>query len=212
MKKAHRNKAITPAIEAAMAKAVLDEGKTLQDVAEEFGVGSVQVVKIAVAKGRVEPNIDPATLSLTAQKKFDIALRQATVRIEAEYEAKFRQHLREHFDGYLLPKYRKLEAEAQKMIRHRKGVMKLATYRLILRCLHPDHLGMDADPKVVDRFNEATRIFTGMKAVLVAEDENPTALETTVPKDWNALREKVRAENSARSKAAWAAKRKGVPA
>jgi ParB-like chromosome segregation protein Spo0J len=46
----HRNSEITPAKEEAVAKAVLDEGKTLQQAVSDAGIGSVQIAKMAVAK------------------------------------------------------------------------------------------------------------------------------------------------------------------
>lgn len=60
----------TADVEEKAARLVLDEGKTLEEAAQETNVGSVQVVKTAVAreegKRTAEAKIDPTSLSLTA--------------------------------------------------------------------------------------------------------------------------------------------------
>jgi len=69
---------IEPAAASMAAALVLDGKRTLVQAAEEAGVGSVQVVKTAVAKeeGRRDPTVDRAALSQTAQQKLDGVIRR----------------------------------------------------------------------------------------------------------------------------------------
>jgi hypothetical protein len=169
----HRNPSITPAKEEAVARAVLDEGKSLEKAAEEFGVGSVQIAKIAVAKeqGRRESNIYRADLSLTVQQKLEIAIRQRTRDLEAKYERRVRDEVQRRLEQTILPRYKERVADADRVLKARKGVIDRATYRKIRACLHPDRV---QDPELKARYEEAFNLFNNLESVLLDEKELPT--------------------------------------
>jgi hypothetical protein len=87
-----RRKNEAPAAEAA-AQEIVDGTKTYRQVQEQTGFSDT-VMRAAVAReegrreAKAEPEIDPKSLSLTAQEKFEIAIRQHKRKLDAEAVAR----------------------------------------------------------------------------------------------------------------------------
>ena len=192
-------------IESRIASAVIDEGKTHPQVRAEFGVSDTVVRHaVAVEKGRreAEPTIDRSSLSMTAQQKLDLAIKQATRKLEVEIEQQTRAKVWRWLTDDLLPNYRKKEEHYNIIISHRKGIMKRPEYRSILSCLHPDRI---QDEHLKKRFAHAFNLFTKLEKLVLDEKESPTDL-SSLPKTVEELM-KRRAEYDARRAAERAAKR-----
>lgn len=136
-----RNTTVQPDDRPKLALDVLDNGKTVQQTAADAGV-SVQIVKTAVAeeKGRREPKVERTDLSMTAQEKLDVAIRQHTRKLDMEFEERCREDCRRWLNEVGLPQYLKDVTKLEHLIRNRDGVMDRITYRKILACLHPDRV------------------------------------------------------------------------
>jgi hypothetical protein len=140
--------------------------------------------------------IDPATFPKTTKEKVELWQRRELRRMEAEYEQKLRDKLKEHYDR-LLPEYEEKLREAEQTIKRRQGIMSAATFKKILTCLHPDRI---QDEGLKRRFADAFNSFKRLELLLVAEDEKPTA-EMPWPKTYAemmAMKEKVKQARRAR--------------
>lgn len=173
----HRNPKITAAAEQAVAAAVLDHGKSIEQATAEAGIGSMQVGKIAVAKERgrrealSEPKVEREDLSLSAQQKFDILIRRHIRDLDAAFEQRVIDEYRRRLDDWVLPYYQQKVDEADAVIKARKGVMTRALFRQILACLHPDNV---QDEQRKKRFGDVFGTFRELELVLCSEKELPT--------------------------------------
>jgi hypothetical protein len=167
---------------ASMAAAlVLDGDRTLVEAALETGVGSVQVVKTAVAKeeGRRDPQVDRASLSQTAQKKFDAAIRQHLRELSRQFEDRVREGIKQRIDQMVLPHWRERIEEAQELYARRRGLMDKETFNTIRRALHPDSRFSITDQKLSEAFNA----FMRLEKFLLDEKDSPTDL-SGLPRTW----------------------------
>jgi hypothetical protein len=151
-----------------------------------------------------EPVVNRSDLSLTAQQKFDAALRRRVREIYQELEQRFRERQDRHMKDYILPHYNKLAADAEKVIKARRGVFSADVFRKILACLHPDNVQGDV---AKHRAEWAFRTFNESKVVLCGEKEMPTP-DNGLPKNWQEW-EAAKAKATAERKAAYAARRAG---
>lgn len=188
---------------------VLDEGKTRAQAAAEAGV-TEKVVQFAVEReqgrreAKADPEIDVATFSLSQKEKFDTAVRQYRRKLDLEYDQRRTNEIREHLDGYLLPLYRTKLAEAEAVLKSRKGIMSLKDWELVRNCLHPDNsASTEKRQRAFNLWNEEK-----LKLVILAEKDNQTGKAPPLPKtaaEWMARKAQVDAER----KAARAAKKGG---
>lgn len=180
--------------------AVLAEaGLSAKEIGHEVGLGeravhqALEHEKIR-REARADPKIDPSTLSLSSQEKLAAALRQQQRKQEAEFEHTVRERLQQLLEeSGVLAQYKKEIDEAREIMTSRKGIMKLADYNLIRRCLHPDN-SASADVR-----NRAFVLFEKFKLRLVAEDEAPT-MSPPLPRTYAEMlkaREAVRAKRRA---------------
>ena len=194
---APRNKAASKDDREWFARQVLDEGKTVEQVAAAAGV-SVTIVKTAVERERgrreAEAKIDPDKLSMTAQKKLETAIRQAKRKLEMEWRHAVQVEVRRRMEENVLPYYQKKYAECEQVMKRRKGVMDRSTYIKILACLHPDRV---QDETLKRRYEEAFRLFKAMEKLLLSEKESPTdfpAMPSTMA-EWNAMKKQQQEHN-----------------
>jgi len=97
---------------------------------------------------------------------------------------------------YILPHYNEKMAQADKIIKGRKGVFDAATFRMILSRLHPDLFQDETNKR---RNQKAFLIFNEHKIVLVAEKEMPTTDPgPPVPDTWAEWEEAKRKETERR--------------
>jgi hypothetical protein len=190
-----RSPKITPALEEAIASAVLDDGKTQPQVVAEFGLNSVQPVKIALAKAEVrrDPPIDATALPKSAQEKLQSAIKQAVRKLEGDYEKRVQDGIKQAINDTVLPHYNKKMNEFDEVIKSRKGVLTSEEFRLILSCLHPDQ---SSSP---ERLREAFNLFKSHELSLRGEKEMPTS-SFVMPRNYADLlkmREEVKAKRKA---------------
>jgi transposase len=148
-------------------------GKSIKEIASEIGVGErragliLDAVKVREA---AEATIDPATLSLTAQQKLELAIKQATRRLEIEIEKRVREeNLR--WIQKMLDQHNANAKHYEAVLKVRKGIMTRAEYRSILSCLHPDRVQDDILKK---RYERAFNFFTDLEKLVLSEQDSPT--------------------------------------
>jgi hypothetical protein len=116
-------------------------------------------------------------LSLSAQQKLESAIRQATRKLEAEFEQRVQAGIKQALEDTVLPHYYKKVEEYDEVIKARKGVVTTEEYRLILSCLHPDQ---SASP---DRIRKAFEVLKSHELSLRGEKEMPTA-PSSMPRNY----------------------------
>jgi transposase len=167
-------RATTPAQDKAIAKRVLDEGKSSEEARHEFGVSNTVVRRaVAAEEGRREvrndPEIDPNTLPLSAQQKLMAAIAQHKKKLEAsfadEVQRRVTARMKEALDG-LLPEYQDKLRRAERILDSRTGIMSRADFRKVWACLHPD--GGASEKMRAEAFN----IFAKHEELLVKRTED----------------------------------------
>ena len=158
-------------------------------------------------KRSAEANITPDMLSLTAQRKLELAIKQEMKRLRAEYQAHLAKcraeataEAMEWVVNVLGPK-RQAELDlAQRIIKRRDGMISKKTYNKIIACLHPDWV---TDTTQKARYEEAFRLFKPLEKLILSERESPTEFESPLPKGtagWDEARRKWEAEKRAKRK------------
>lgn len=153
--------------------ALKDSGMSEREIALEAGTSERYVgltKQLQRGQEETEAQIDPATLSATAQEKLAAAMRQQERRLDLAFETRVREECRKRIDDIILPEYLKEIADAKEVIKARKGVMRRVTFKKILACLHPDLV--DKERRV--RYTEAFQLFKDLEIVLCNEVELPT--------------------------------------
>ena len=154
--------------------ALMDKGKTQAEIAGETGVGKRQVRHIIERveierKAKAEPIINREDLSLTAQQKFDTAIKQEKTRLAQSFEQRVSDEIKRRVDEFILPDWRQKIKEAKQIYDRRKGIMDKATFKLIWSALHPDSRKSITDKKLAEAFDA----FSGMEKYLLNEKDSP---------------------------------------
>jgi hypothetical protein len=181
------------------AKAII-EGKTYKEAESDSGLSNT-VLRAAVAReeGRreAEPTITADMLSMTAQQKLDLAIRQHKRKLDAEFVDSVAAECRKQMDEIWLPNCQERLDQAEELLKSRiKGAMPRAKYRIILSCLHVDSRKSVSD----GRLNEAFHAFEKLESVLCSETEMPTQ-RIPFPRTWEermAMKSKVAATRKAK--------------
>jgi hypothetical protein len=180
--------------------ALHDQGVPSPKIAVEVGLNERVVhrfVQDEEIRRDAAAQIDPATLSLTAQEKLDAAIRAGKRKLDLEFEARVLAECKHRLDTISLPHYAKQLAELERTISNRKGIMDRITYRKILSCLHPDRV---TDELLKKRYEEAFRLFTELEKVVLDEKQSPTEFRK-MPRTYEelmAMKAKVQAERRAK--------------
>src|SRR6476469_8309604 len=95
---------------------------------------------LIIKEGLKEPEIDPATFSMTVQQKIEVWKRQEMGRMAAQFSQMVNARVREFLEETILPQHRKEQEQAKQIMRMRKGIMDKATFRQIWGCLHTERL------------------------------------------------------------------------
>jgi DNA-binding CsgD family transcriptional regulator len=176
--------------------ALKDAGLTTAEIAVEVGLGEravSQALEHVQIKREAEAQIDPSTLSLSAQQKLATAIKQHQQKLSAGYQAHIQEEIRKRLEETVLPHYREKQAEAEKVIKSRKGVMDKATFNRIRRCLHPD-----SRQSVTDKIlGEAFDAFMALEKILLDEKDSPTEF-TQLPSTYEAWEQMKRDAMAAR--------------
>jgi hypothetical protein len=123
------------------------------------------------AQEQQKPDAPALSLSMSAQQKLDIAIREATRKLELEFEQRVRYECRKRIEETILPHYNETYAIYKDVIKGRKGIMDRATYRKILARLHPDCTPDEVSKK---RQEEAFHFFSQLEKRLLDEKQSPT--------------------------------------
>jgi hypothetical protein len=137
-----------------------------------------------------DASIDPATLSMSAQKKLETAIRQEKRRLEESWQQALSEKISEHIEAVLVGIYQQKLDDADFVIKSRRGLMKRETYRLIASCLHPDQSASK------EKLHRAFVAFTKLELVFLDEKEMPTSPAAPIPRtaaEWTAMREAAKA-------------------
>lgn len=186
-------------VELAIAKAVLDDGKSLAEAADEAGLKSDMVVRFAVAReqGRreAEPQITADMLSMTAQEKLDAAIRHHQRKLDSAFEDRVREESRKRYEELGLPFWKQKIEQAQKLYNKRSALMDKETFNTIRRALHPDSRNSISDKKLAEAFDK----FMALEKYLLNEKDSPTHI-ADLPDDlaeWDKMRRATRRAASA---------------
>jgi hypothetical protein len=176
--KGKRNQAAMPKTDAVREalRTTVEAGKPIdrKKWADELdvSVGTVQRAEMQ-ERSRLEaladPEIDRSALSLTAQQKFDAAVRQHQRKLDAAFESRVQEEINQRLDHIILPVWRKKIAEAKKIYDVRRSITNKETFNLIVRCLHTDtrrHVGDDV--------STMHRQVHGIEKYLLNEKASPT--------------------------------------
>jgi hypothetical protein len=129
------------------------------------------------------------------KNKYEEALHQKDLAHDFNYAIEWERRLNE----VVLPAINAELKRIERAIKSRKGILQIEEYNLLLRCLHPDVVAKLNDPVFSRRFNEALRLLTDKKVLLLPEKDAPTPKVVLLPETWKefkkaypeAAREKV---------------------
>ena len=133
----------------------------------------------------VEPQVDAAAVSMSAQQKLEAAIRQEKRRLASEFEQRVRSEIKKRI------------------------VFKLAEFKTIISSLHPDSRKSISNEKL----EQAFKLMNGKRLKLVSEEEDPTPKIDPFAKtyaEWEALKRKVSEERKAKRAAARGAGKSSV--
>ena len=156
-----------------------------------------QARKEALAEARANPNINREELSLSAQQKLDLAIRQHQKKLNLAFEQRVLDEIRRRMDEIVLPSWKKRIDEANKLYSKRRGLMDKDTFNTIRRALHPDSRNAISDKKLGEAFNT----FMGLEKYLLNEKDSPTRFGEELPTslaEWDKARAAASAERKAR--------------
>jgi hypothetical protein len=122
----------------------------------------------------IEPRIEPATLSISARRRLEAAIRQHKRQLDLHFEQRVLDECKRRLDEFSLPAYAKEMAEYVETVKSRKGRLSRETFRSILACLNSaTRLGVTDK-----RLDEAFIAFKKLELVLCDEKEMPTPNHT----------------------------------
>ena len=170
-----------------------DSGSTQSEIAAHVGI-SKHTVRDILEKGRIrrgaDPQITPDDLSMTAQQRLELAIRQHKEKLDSEFHKAVNARVEEFLEQTIMPKLQEEQDEARRIMKSRKGVMDRKAYRKILSCLHPDKV---TDPDQKEVYVEAFLLFTKIEKLVLDEKESPTQF-VNIPKtqaEWEEVKRKA---------------------
>lgn len=146
-----------------------------QKLAEEHGLSEKSIQAAAIAERarkaalEEEPQVTREMLSLTAQEKFDAAIKRERKNMDRLIDERARDLARTLVEDTILPSYIKSKEEYDSLVKCRQGAMTKAEYNLIRACLHPDG-SMSADKR-----QRAWDLFSSVEIALLDETQMPTS-------------------------------------
>jgi len=174
--------------------ALKDEGLTVKEISKVVGLGERavnQALEHVEIKREAVLDIDPATLSMSAQKKLEIAIRQHQARLSASFQKTVNDEIKARIDGIILPDWKKKIGEAKNIYNRRLKFMSKEIFNTIRRALHPDSRHSISDKKLAEAFDA----FMAMEKYLLDEKDSPTEFGN-LPDNlaaWDKMKASVRA-------------------
>jgi transcriptional regulator with XRE-family HTH domain len=157
---------------------LMDVGLSVAEIAAKTGIGKRQirhiVERVAVeraAEAKAEAQIDRNDLSLTAQQKFDTAIRQHTRKLDTAFEQRVQAELTKRFERAFPMLQQEKNAAFQReqtyreFMQKQKKIMAVADFTLVLSCLHPDSRASVSE----ERLKRAFQILQPKKFALTGE-------------------------------------------
>jgi transposase len=185
-----------------------DAGWSAEEIADHFDLGERLIHRVTeVERARRGAAGLPPPLAMPMQQRLEAAIEREKRKVEVEFLERVRVEVLRRTEDRLKWMDEK-EAEAERIIATRKGVMTKAAYRKILFCIHPDRVAALNDPELSRRFGEAFDLVTKLEKLLLDEKESPT-LYPPVPHTYAELMEARRKERE-RRRAARAASKSAV--
>ena len=183
--------------------ALSDSGLSDAQIAEKVG-SSAHTVRGEVERENiartVEPVITPNMLSMTAQQKLELAIKQHKEKLTAEWRIAISARVDELLANTIGPKLKKEQDQARWVMKSRKGIISLKTFNKIRRCLHSDYVyPLIADLEARARYDDAWHLFAALEKVLLNEKDSPTQF-IDIPKDpdWEELKRQASAARKAK--------------
>jgi hypothetical protein len=179
--------------------AMSDGGMTYAEIGNSLGIHERVVgrtVQDENIRREAEVQIDPATLSWTAQQKLDAAIRQHKHKLDLKFETLVLDEVKRRIDEIILPHWKEKIAKAEQLYRHRRGAMDKDTFNKIRRALHPDSRKSISDKMLGDAFDT----FMALEKFLLDEKSSPTDF-SGLPEtwaDWERAKQAVMKERRAR--------------
>ena len=145
-----------------------------------------------------EIRVDPVTLSMTAQQKFDVAIQQYKRKLDIEFEQRVINEAQKRLEELAIPAFRERWESIRRMLDNRQNYMTRTLYKKILACLHPDSRRNMTE----ERLRECYHAFEKLEILLVPEKELSTKYITpklpTSPAEWDAWKRAAQAERKAK--------------
>jgi ParB-like chromosome segregation protein Spo0J len=176
---------------------LMDAGLPAAKIAERVGLG-VRAVNQAMEhvqiKREAEAEIDPLTLSLSAQEKLAAAIRQHQRKLDAAFEQRVLDECRRRTDEIWLPHWKEKIDQAKELYSRRRALMTKEVFNVIRRGLHPDSRGAISDKKLAEAFDA----FMGLEKFLLNEKDSPTHFGDLPSNlaEWDKMRAKRPAKKS----------------
>ena len=150
------------------------EGKPInrKELGAQLGVGEHAVqLALAEVQGKLDAEADPIItsemLSKSAQEKLASAMRQYQKKLDADYERRVQEGIKQRVDAMVLPAFKEEREDHALMVKCRKGAFTRDEYNAILRCVHPDR-----SPTIEEK-NEAFRLMHERRLVLLSDKDDP---------------------------------------
>src|SRR5262245_3586323 len=153
--------------------ALSDEGLTSPEIGAEIGIHPRvinRVLQDETIRRQAIPDIDPTTLSLTAQQKLETAIRQHQNKLNQAFYQYVNDEIRKRMEETILPRHREEQAQAKKIMEARKGIMDKITFNKVRRALHPDSRKSISDKVLAEAFDT----FMALEKRLLNEQDSPT--------------------------------------
>jgi ParB-like chromosome segregation protein Spo0J len=150
-----------------------DAGLSANEIAEKVGLGLRavhQALEHVDIKREAEPDIDRSDLSMSAQQKYDAAVRQKMRQLDATFEKRVMDDVQRRIDEIVLPYWKEQIKQAKELYGRRKGLMNKDTFNTIRRGLHPDSRQSISDKKLGEAFDA----FMALEKFLLDEKNSPT--------------------------------------
>jgi hypothetical protein len=128
---------------------------------------------------QAEPDLR-SFLSMSAQQKFDAAIRQYQRQLAMQFEKLVLDEVKRRIDEIILPHWKEKISTAEQLYKRRKGAMDKKTFETIRRALHPDSRKSISDHRLGLAFNT----FMGLEKFLLDEKESPTDF-SGIPDSWD---------------------------
>jgi len=141
-----------------------------RELEKQFGISADSFeralhAELARIEALIELGIAPWTES--AKKRLQGAINAHKKKLNLEFEGRVIKEIQRRINSLVLPSLIEREAKATRILKHRKGIMSRASYRLILSCLHPDRV----PEELKKRYEAAFHLFKELELLMVEEKE-----------------------------------------